>query len=637
MCNCAGGPTNIVNQIHGWLSACDHEHDCVARTQNPQGPNQKPAWIIDTHLRCITAGTDADRYLALSYVWPENDGNARDSGEQPVRLDKRGFWHFRLPGALGDANVVLPPVLQDAISLTNMLRERYLWVDRLCIVQDDDSTVSEVMKMDQIYSNAYLTIIAAGSHGLLTPAMLVNWNQRCASATHSLPTNSVYASDECRPLNEHVNKWMMDHYKKLSESRWATRGWTYQEQILSNRSVIFQDDEVFWECNRSVWDGHRLLPGIDGRSTEEASKMGMRLSELRLSDFSLYVDLICFYNHRDFSFPQDAIAAISGILNVLTPAFPGGFLGALPISFLDYALLWQPLRKASRRRRATCVVGVPAKEPTLPSWSWCGWQCLVDPWSLQSGIAKMESERYPTRAGNWKTQNLIAWSITTPEMSVPVPIDQVSGNIIKTPQWLHCTTTRRFFRPGAVLGSISSAFYLGASKFSAFEHPLFTTRPEPHLATSIMVLQDMFGRRCGLLRLMDDNRDYDCWEYIELIAISKGSCTVAEMSETLEYRALWGLWEWPGTHDELVYGPTWIHRTLKPTVGFERDAWGRLPMPPSLLQGTVTYNGKDDLCEFYNVLWVETTDGIAYRRACGRIATPVWEADGYEEVEVVLG
>ena len=60
-------------------------------------------------------------------------------------------------------------------------------------------------------------------------------------------------------------------------------------------------------------------------------------------------------------------------------------------------------------------------------------------------------------------------------------------------------------------------------------------------------------------------------------------------------------------------------------------------MPPSLLQGTVTYGNKDDLCDFYNVLWVENRGGISYRRACGRIATPVWEADGYDEVGVVLG
>ena len=44
-----------------------------------------------------------------------------------------------------------------------------------------------------------------------------------------------------------------------------------------------------------------------------------------------------------------------------------------------------------------------------------------------------------------------------------------------------------------------------------------------------------------------------------------------------------------------------------------------------------------ELYEFYNVLWVEWKDGVAYRRAHGRVEKGVWEGLEVEAVELVLG
>lgn len=45
--------------------------------------------------------------------------------------------------------------------LTAALVERYLWVDRLCILQSHEETTNEVNKMNPVYAGSYLTIIAA--------------------------------------------------------------------------------------------------------------------------------------------------------------------------------------------------------------------------------------------------------------------------------------------------------------------------------------------------------------------------------------------------------------------------------------------------------------------------------------------
>jgi hypothetical protein len=44
-----------------------------------------------------------------------------------------------------------------------------------------------------------------------------------------------------------------------------------------------------------------------------------------------------------------------------------------------------------------------------------------------------------------------------------------------------------------------------------------------------------------------------------------------------------------------------------------------------------------ELYEFYNVLWIEWEDGIAYREGLGRILKLMWEKHSSEVIDVTLG
>ncbi|KAK4442309.1 HET-domain-containing protein, partial [Podospora aff. communis PSN243] len=58
----------------------------------------------------------------------------------------------------------LPKTFQDAIELARKLRIRYIWIDSLCIVQDDAGDwASESKQMGMIYERRYLTIAATSS------------------------------------------------------------------------------------------------------------------------------------------------------------------------------------------------------------------------------------------------------------------------------------------------------------------------------------------------------------------------------------------------------------------------------------------------------------------------------------------
>lgn len=61
----------------------------------------------------------------------------------------------------------LPNTFQDAITVTRMLGLKYIWIDSLCIVQDDaQDWEREAAKMAIIFEAAYVTIAAtAASNG----------------------------------------------------------------------------------------------------------------------------------------------------------------------------------------------------------------------------------------------------------------------------------------------------------------------------------------------------------------------------------------------------------------------------------------------------------------------------------------
>lgn len=58
----------------------------------------------------------------------------------------------------------LPSTFQDAITVTRRLGIAYIWIDSLCIVQDDaQDWEREAAKMALIFESAYLTIAATAA------------------------------------------------------------------------------------------------------------------------------------------------------------------------------------------------------------------------------------------------------------------------------------------------------------------------------------------------------------------------------------------------------------------------------------------------------------------------------------------
>ncbi|TID02130.1 hypothetical protein CH35J_003370 [Colletotrichum higginsianum] len=162
---------------YSFLSRCISEyeldHTCKQTLSDISFPCKPPRRLIKIddgdaglHLKLIQTSSLAEfpQYCALSYRW---DNPARHAQKETLRSTLGTYESVINPTGL-------PRTVADAVACCRRLGLPHLWVDALCVVQnDDDDKLSEIAAMGDIYANAYLTLtpsIAGGSDdGFLAP------------------------------------------------------------------------------------------------------------------------------------------------------------------------------------------------------------------------------------------------------------------------------------------------------------------------------------------------------------------------------------------------------------------------------------------------------------------------------------
>lgn len=164
------------------------------------GPNSSVLHLKESH-----AG-ERGRYTALSYCW---------GGPQEFRTTKKDLA-ARIEGFQLDN---LPHALQDAVIVTRELGISYLWVDSMCIVQDDvEDKFREISGMRHIYKEAVLTISASNSKAAndgflhdLSNRRTGLW-QSMIPLTYCLPNDRATTMQEAfeMPKGEESRLWLLD-------------------------------------------------------------------------------------------------------------------------------------------------------------------------------------------------------------------------------------------------------------------------------------------------------------------------------------------------------------------------------------------------------------------------------------------
>jgi hypothetical protein len=210
------GPSVKWKLLNGWLRTCVERHSDQCQRATETKGLKMPARVIDVYSYCVVETPTNCEYLTLSYVWGQKDIAA----EMPT-LTVSNIEALQKLQAL--SRIVLPATIDDALYTCIKLGRQYLWVDSLCIVQDDEHDVKEQLgRMGDIYSGSFLTLIAAwGDHADCGLPGVVWGPPR---------TPQQKATFEGLEIAEVLPS--LDD--TISYSTWKTRAWTYVPPIPDN-------------------------------------------------------------------------------------------------------------------------------------------------------------------------------------------------------------------------------------------------------------------------------------------------------------------------------------------------------------------------------------------------------------------
>ena len=349
--------------LRTWMQLCHTQHG-ERCSRPPYYSFEAPVGmrLIDVYARAVVDAPAGVDYVALSYVW---------GGSQPVATSSDlSILPWRLPPSGRMAKTI-----DHAMHVTKQLGQRYIWVDAFCITQEPPSNpdkAHQLAQMDRIYSNATLTIMASS----------------CTSAMSGIPgvedRNVVDYSLKLDGLALAISPPTLE--EDVAGGVWHTRGWTFQEQILTKRSLVLGRDQAFWLCQCDAWcegivaeppDGEPCFIPSPHQADSGPPERSFSLNMVGYNEHDVYENLVGGYTmmvrryaSRKLSDPSDGLNAVYGILNVLTREYPsyfGNIYQGLPESCFDFALLWRPLGRCTR------PIATRQSQSLPPSWTWAGW------------------------------------------------------------------------------------------------------------------------------------------------------------------------------------------------------------------------------------------------------------------------
>lgn len=240
--------THTTNLVDGYNS-CLSQHDTCHQPQYlSQIPSLKPLYFIDTAEMCLIPAQSGTSYIALSYVW---------GSIEILKTTKTNMKQLQQPGSLKDPKVrpSLPRTVRQAIRLVRVLGERYLWLDTLCIVQDDIETFkNQIQQMASIYAHARAVVVAAdgadANYGLRGLRELEDAEPRCVEQI----TINFGQKTLLKRLQIAV------HTSGKLEQKYWNRGWTFQEWLFARHRICFQSDSVKFECCKSIQHEEHARP-----------------------------------------------------------------------------------------------------------------------------------------------------------------------------------------------------------------------------------------------------------------------------------------------------------------------------------------------------------------------------------------
>ncbi len=311
-------------------------------------------------------------YMTLSHRWPSPE-QEQEYGRilRLTKTNSEAMW-TRCP------LTELAPTFRDAIQVARELEIEYLWIDCLCIIQDDyPDKKREISKMGQIYKNALCNIAAAEEYhpqlGLFRPRYSNNLKPFKVHVRRPFPTMRL--RDDMRGSYFIVNT----DFKKRNvyDAPVNKRAWVVQERCLSSRVLTFTRNQVFWQsgkfgaCETFPYGYPRKLSLVDDKFNplqssdfERPHQMASASSSELLGKWSAIVGL---YGPCTLTDQRDRLKAIEGLATLFKERFEADkYMVGLWESTMPVSLLW----RVNEGRTSDGSWCKRLQETDFPTWSW---------------------------------------------------------------------------------------------------------------------------------------------------------------------------------------------------------------------------------------------------------------------------
>ncbi|KAK1064174.1 hypothetical protein LTR12_005911 [Friedmanniomyces endolithicus] len=360
------GAASCLDLAHGWLKTCQASHDeCKSRPLKPLAAPSRLLWVPPygsdaTNLAVREARLSEYQpgvpYISLSHRW----GSPK---QLLLKTTNRATLRRSIPLA------GLKKSIQDAITIVQRLGVSYLWVDTLCILQDDPQDLArEIADMHNIYSNAVCNIAAsdaeADDEGCFVhrdPALVTQYRVRLI----------VDPSGEARHV---LHRGWQPASDSVDSSVLASRGWVFQERLLSRRLLHCTKQGLVWECFDT--EPSEMFPeGQLERLGHPHSRLKAALVKEEPSIYGSkllnedWPTIVQYYTVCNLTYSQDKLKALAGISAMIQEVTDDEYVAGFWKSRLLWSLCWVPMTLNPRR--------FPSTSSPAPSWSWASVQGTI--------------------------------------------------------------------------------------------------------------------------------------------------------------------------------------------------------------------------------------------------------------------
>jgi hypothetical protein len=369
-----------IDFIRSQLASCNETHDHCKKMQGDVTTWPKRLLKIDqsgdgANVVLVETLEESRKYIALSHCWGRGAGPPMTSSEN---LEK----HM----STGIPKLNLTKSFRDAMDISRKLGIQYIWIDSLCIIQNDKRDwKEEAQKMGDIYGNAYLVISAAlaknGDEGL--------YQER---SPHSIEVTTQAGQTVKAQVFEksHHDIWKKgEQYWEAPKLPLFGRAWAFQERLLATRVIHYTPTELIWECWSHIGcecgdlqKPQTSWPEFGGGGKNLKTRYG-EVARWGSDDdrIKFWHDICAQYSARQLTYSTDRLPVLASIAKrIHKQELLGDYLAGIWSCTLPKGLFWW----SDTTHLTPCSSGNAThwrdKTHNIPTWSWLSIEGRVCTW-----------------------------------------------------------------------------------------------------------------------------------------------------------------------------------------------------------------------------------------------------------------